>query len=54
MRINWLNLMNFLKKCYDTENKLFLKEKEINDKTVSERSNKVNTLNNKIKYDKLT
>ena len=41
MRINWLNLMNLSKKYYDTENKLFLKEKEIYDKTVSERSNKV-------------
>ena len=38
---------------YDTENNLLLKEKEIYDKTVAERKNEINTLNNKIEYDKL-
>ena len=38
---------------YDTENKLLLKEKEICDKIVPERKNEINTLNNKIEYDKL-
>ena len=31
-----------------------MKEKEIWDQIVAERSNEINTLNNKIKYDKLT
>ena len=38
----------------DTENELLLKAKEIYDKIVAERKNKINTLNNKIEYDKLT
>ena len=45
----------FVKKNdYDTENKLFLKKKELYDKFVNEKNNEINTLNNKIKYDKLT
>ena len=32
--------------------KLLLKEKEIYDKIVAETNNKINTLNNEIKYDK--
>ena len=39
--------------CYDTENKLLLKEKEVYDKIVSERRTEINTLNNKTEYDKL-
>ena len=39
---------------YDAENKLLLKAKEIYDKIVAERKNEINTLNNKIEYDKLT
>ena len=39
---------------YYTENKLFLKEKKIFDEVVAERSNVKDTLNNKIKYAKLT
>ena len=31
-----------------------MKEKEENDKIVAERNNEINTLNNKIEYDKLT
>ena len=54
MENNWLNLMHLLKKDYDTENTLLLKEKEIYNKMVAERNNEVNTLNNTIKYDKLT
>ena len=42
------------KNDYDTENKLPLKAKEIYDKIVAERRNEINTLNNKIEYDKLT
>ena len=38
---------------YDTENKLLLKEKEIYDEIAVERKNKINTLKNKIEYDKL-
>ena len=45
---------NPFKNYYDTENKLLLKEKELNDKTADKRNNEINTLNNKIKYDKLT
>ena len=39
--------------CYDTKNKLLLKEKEVYDKIVSERRTEINTLNNKTEYDKL-
>ena len=45
---------NSFKNYYDTENKLLLKEKGLNDKTAAKRNNEINTLNNKIKYDKLT
>ena len=39
--------------CYDTENKLPLKEEEIYDRIVTENKNEINNLNNKIEYDKL-
>ena len=54
MGINWLNLMHYFKKDYDTENKLILEEKEIYDKLVAETNNEINTLKNEIKYYKLT
>ena len=47
-------LLNFLKNDYDTESKLLLKVKEIYDKIVAKRNNKINIWNNKIKYNKLT
>ena len=50
---NCLNIMHLLKNDYDTENKLLLKEKERYDKIIAEMNNEINTLNNKIKYDKL-
>ena len=46
--------MYLLKRSQGTGNKLLLKEKEIFDKIVAERNNEINTLNNKLKYDKLT
>ena len=52
MENNWLNLMHLLKNDYDPQNKLLLKEKYIYDK-LAERKNKVNTLNNEIKYGNL-
>ena len=54
MENNWLDLRHLTKNDYETENKLFLNEKEMYDKIDVERSNEINTLNNKIKYDKLT
>ena len=39
---------------YAIERKLLLKEKEIYDKIVANRKNEINTLINKIEYDKLT
>ena len=49
-----LNLMHLLKNNYDTEKKSLLKEKEIYDKIDAERNNEIYTLNNRIKYGKLT
>ena len=46
-------LINLPKNGYDTESKLLLKEKEIYDKIVAKRNNKINIWKNKIKYDKL-
>ena len=38
----------------NTEKKLLLNEKELYKKIVAEKNNEIHTLNNKIKYDKLT
>ena len=46
--------MHLLKNECDTENNAFLKKKQIYDKIVAEKSNEINNLYNKIKYDKLT
>ena len=54
MENNLLNLMHLLKNNYDTEKKSPLKEKEIYDKIDAERNNEIYTLNNRIKYGKLT
>ena len=42
------------KNDYNTENKLILKEKEINDKIAAKKDNEINTWSNKCRYDKLT
>ena len=46
-------LLKLAKNGYDTESKLLLKEKEIYDKIVTERNNRINIWNNKIIYNKL-
>ena len=39
---------------YNTENKSFMKEKEIFNKIIAERNNGINNLKNELKSDKLT